>query len=163
MKNILFKYYEGLKRIHCFRLLFFMVFFLSVFLSSEAQQYQEKITKDSIVISYRWEKERKLKKDNNYVLQLQIKNTSSVKKTVDFSVLFYWKAQLHSSSNLNQFCIAPGKKIRGEKWGLNFQSSVFSIKDYLDPLFSWTINDLEIKNNQTCNPHLKLKLVPAFP
>ena len=128
-----------------------------------AQDYKEKITKDSIKISYKWRKEKKLKKDSPYVLMLQLENISSRKVTVDFSVLFYWKAQLHSSSALKEYCLKPGKKIEGKKWGLAFNSTVFSINEYLDPMFSWYIEDFEIKEGGDCNPRLKLKLEPAYP
>ncbi len=128
-----------------------------------AQDYEEKITQDSIKISYKWRKDKKLKKDSPHVLILQLENHSSKKVTVSFSVLFYWKAQLHSNSKLKEYCLKPGKKIKGKKWGLAFNSTVFTLNEYLDPMFSWSIEDLKVKENDSCNPRLKLKIEPAYP
>jgi hypothetical protein len=128
-----------------------------------AQDYKEKIMQDSIKISYKWRKDKKLKKDSPHVLMLQLENLSSRKVTVSFSVLFFWKAQLHSSSNLKEYCLKPGKKIKGKKWGLAFNSTVFTLNEYLDPMFSWYIEDLKVKENDSCNPRLKLKLESAYP
>ncbi|MFO7658339.1 MAG: hypothetical protein R6W78_14875 [Bacteroidales bacterium] len=129
----------------------------------KAQEYKEKIVQDSIKISYRWQKDRKLEKDSTHLLMLQLENLSSTKVTVSFSVLFYWKAQLHSSSKIKEYCIKPGKKIRGKKWGLAFISRVFTLNDNFDPMFSWYVDGLEVRKNNSCNPRLKHKPEPAYP
>lgn len=128
-----------------------------------AQDYREKIRRDSVKISYKWRKDKILKKDSPHVLILQLENLSSSKVSLSFYVLFYWKAQLHSGSKLKEYCLRPGKKIKGKKWGLAFNSTVFTMNEYLDPLFSWYIDDLKVDKNQSCDPGLKLKLEPAYP
>lgn len=155
-----------LLKLHIVRILFrllLVTFLVSSYGNVKAQEYKEKIIQDSIKISYRWQKDMKLEKDSTHLLMLQLENLSSSKVTVSFSVLFYWKAQLHSSSKIKEYCIKPGKKIRGKKWGLAFNSTVFTLNDNLDPMFSWYIDDLEVRKNNLCNPRLKLKLEPAYP
>jgi hypothetical protein len=129
----------------------------------KAQDYKEKITQDSIKISYKWRKSKKLKKDSPYVLMLQLENLSSTKVTVSFMVRYYWKAQLHSGSKLMEYCIKSGKKIKGKKWNLAFYSKNFTMDDYLDPMFSWIIDDVKAEKNELCNPCLKLEINPAYP
>ena len=141
---------------------------IALFISSltavmSAQDYKEKITKDSIKISYKWRKDKILKKDSPHVLMLEIENLSKSKLTVSFNILFYWKAQLHSSSNTKKYCIKPGKRIQGKKHGLAFHSNVFTLNDYFDPMFSWIIDDLIVEINESCNQRLNLKLKPAYP
>ncbi len=137
------------------------IFFLSKPLS--ANDFKEKVTKDSIKITYKWAKEKRQKEDSSYVLVLQLENLASQKVTVSFSVLYYWKVQLHSSSEEKEYCLRAGQKIKGKRWGLVFKSSVFSVNEYLDPLFSWYVDDLKVSKNDSCNSCLKLKLEPAYP
>jgi hypothetical protein len=148
---------------HKLLLLLIIICLVFPFGKIKAQEYKEKITQDSIKISYKWQKAKKLKKDSPYVLMLQLENLSSSKVSVSFLVLFYWKAQLHSSSKTKEYCIKPGKKIRGKKWGLAFNSTVFMLNNYLDPMFSWYIDDLQVRENESCNPRLKLRLEKAYP
>lgn len=128
-----------------------------------AQKYKEKITQDSIKISYKWRKDKKLKKESPYELMLQLENLSSSKVTVSFSLSFYWKDQFHSSFTLKEYCIKPQKKIKGKKWDLAFNASVFTQNQNLDPMFFWYIEDVEIKKNDSCNKRLWLKQEPVNP
>ena len=124
-----------------------------------AQTYTEKFSEDSITISYKWQKVQ----DSNYTLLLEIKNNSSVQRTVAFRVLYYWKAQLHAGSELKQYCLKPGKTIKGKRWNLAFKSVVFILNDYLDPMFTWVIDDFKTEINEDCKPGLRLRWVPAHP
>jgi len=129
---------------HIIPRLVLVVFLLCICGTNDAQNYKEKITKDSIRISYKWQKENCFRKDSPIVLMLQLENQSSSEIKVSFEVLYYWKAQLYSRSETKEYCIKPGKRIRGKRRGLAFQSPEFTQNDSPDPMFSWLIDDLTV-------------------
>jgi len=131
--------------------------------SSCAQNFKKKLSQDSITISYKWEKEKRFKKESPYVLTLQLENHREQKVAVSFIVLYYWKAQLHSTSETKKYCLKTGQTIKGKRWDLTFKSDFIVLDKYLDPLFTWEISRLKIKKNYDCEPGLKLRLTPAYP
>ena len=128
-----------------------------------AQDFKEKLSQDSITFSYRWEKAQRFKKESPYVLTLQLENQSNQKVVVQFVVLYYWKSQLHSTSDTKKYCLKPGQSIKGKRWDLTFESDFIVLEDYLDPLFTWEISRLKVQKNKSCEPGLKLRLTPAYP
>jgi hypothetical protein len=126
------------------------------------QNYKNKITKDSISISYTWQKEKRLNKNSPYILLLQVKNQRNTKVVVSFVVLYYWKAQLHSTSDTKKYCLKPGQVIKGKRWNLAFKSDFIVLDEYLDPMFNWEISRLTVEENKDCKTGLRLKLQPAY-
>lgn len=143
----------------CIALIF--VRFLGV--DASAQAFKEKLTQDSIKISYKWEKERRFKKDSPFILNLQLQNLSNTKVTVSFVVLYYWKAQLHSTSETKKYCLKPGQIISGKPWNLAFKSDFIVMDEFLDPMFQWEITRLKVERDTDCETGLKFKLEPAYP
>ncbi len=137
--------------------LLIIAFLLSIYGTIDAQVYKEKITKDSIRISYKWQKEKCLRKDSPIVLMLQLENLSKAKVKVSFEVLYYWKVQLQSGSKTVEYCIKPGKRIRGKRKGLAFQSPGIAQNDFRDPLFSWLIDDLRVEKNDPTHTSINIK------
>jgi len=125
--------------------------------------YEEVMTKDSIKISYKWRKYKRLNKNSPKVLMLKLENLRKTKVTVSFRVLFHWKGMLHSNSSKKEYCIKPGQTIKGNKWELAFYSPDFSEEDYNDPFFSWYVDEFIVEENPDCRSGLKLKLVPSYP
>jgi len=128
-----------------------------------AQDFKEKLSQDSITISYKWEKEKRLKKESPYVLTLKLESHRKQKAVVSFVVLYYWKAQLHSTSKTKKYCLKPGQTIKGKRWDLTFKSDFIVLDEHLDPLFTWEISRLKIEKNKDCEPGLKLRFTPAYP
>lgn len=128
-----------------------------------AAGYEEALIKDSLKITYKWRKYKRLKKNSPEVLMLKLENLRDKKVTVSFRVLFYWEGTLHSSSVIQNYCIKPGQKIKGKKWELAFYSPEFTEEKYSNPFFSWYVDELRVEENPNCKPGLKLKLVPSYP
>ena len=127
-----------------------------------AQGWKQEISQDSISISYKWQKEKILKKHSPYVLLLKVKNNRKNKVTISFVVIYYWKAQIHSTSETKRYCIKSGQTIKGKKWNLAFESDFIVMNKYLDPMFSWKIGRLKVEENKNCNNGLKLRLQQIF-
>lgn len=131
--------------------------------TTKASGFEEALTKDSIRISFKWRKYKRLRKNSPEVLMLKLENLRETKVTVSFRVLFHWKGTLHSRSRTKEYCMKPGQKIKGKKWELAFYSPDFSKEDYNDPFFSWYADDILVEENPECTPGLKLNLVPSYP
>lgn len=144
------------------KLLLIAVTFLTIVAYAFPQDYENKITEDSISISYTWQKEKRLKKNSPYSLLLQVENQRNTKVVVSFVVLYYWKAQLHSTSNSKTYCLKPGQVIKGKRWNLAFKSDFIVMDKYLDPMFNWEISRLTVKENKDCKTGLRLKFQPAY-
>lgn len=125
--------------------------------------FEKAMTKDSIKISYKWRKYKRLRKNSPEVLMLKLENLRNAKVTVSFRVVFHWKGSLHSRSSIKEYCMKPEQTIKGKKWELAFYSQDFAKEDFTNPFFSWFVEDIHVEENQLCTPGLKLKLVPSYP
>jgi hypothetical protein len=144
------------------KLFFITALMLLIVKPAYSQDFRKKLTQDSITISYKWEKEKRFKKNSPYILVLQIENHRKTKVAVSFVVLYYWKVQLHSTSDTKKYCLKPRQIIKGKRWNLAFKADFIVMEEYLDPLFTWEISRLKVEKNENCKTGLKLKLEPAY-
>lgn len=134
-----------------------------LFISSFAfsQEYVEMLSKDDITIEYKWRKKDFLKKDSPYVLYLKITNNGFEQMLVNFELIYYWNLMPHSHSGVLEYCIKPGKTIKGKRWDLVFQSEIKTLREIHDRQFKWDIVEFEANISENCNSGLKLKVEPA--
>jgi ribonucleotide reductase beta subunit family protein with ferritin-like domain len=134
------------------------IFLFAITTCSFAQKWEIKGIYDDIVISYKWRKEKILKKESPLILLLSIKNNRARDVLVKFAVNYYWEGILHSSSNMNSYCIKKNRKIRGKLHGLAYSSGEFTEEQIHDELFIWEISDFEVTEATDCKPELIIQI-----
>ena len=144
-----------------FKFLLIIIFLNSLPAVAQGGGYKQKTQVDKVIISAKWRKEKPLKRDSKYLLYLQLRNLNNYQVKVNFEVVYYWKAQFHSSSGIKTYCLRPTSKIKGKKWNLAFTSEFIIDNKFLDPLFYWDIGNFEVIKDSTCTPALELRIEPS--
>jgi hypothetical protein len=92
---------------------------------------------------------------------LRISNNGFDKKLINFELFYFWNLTTHSRSGELEYCLEPGKTIKGKRWNLVFRSDIKMLKEIHDRDFTWKIEDFKSEVNESCNPRLQLRLEPA--
>jgi hypothetical protein len=91
---------------------------------------------------------------------LKIQNFNPHKVMVRFRVNYYWKAVRSASSQQMEYCVKPGRSLRGKMWDLVFSSGKFNREEVFDARFLWEIADLKIEHHTDCKTKLNIRIKP---
>jgi hypothetical protein len=160
------KYLTGGKKI-LYTALAWMVWSISCHAQTDpfSGDFIEWVQKDSVTISYKWKQYGLFKKDKPFQLVLKIENRNPQRISLDFRVGYYWGAVLKKSSDRVEYCVKPGKKIKGKLWDLVFESGGYKESQLKDPMFTFDLTEIKIREDPECRTRFNLKLrssTPAF-
>ncbi len=118
-----------------------------------AQQvkYQQFMESEELLVEYRWQHERVLRKSGNAILNLQITNLLETPLKLTFTVAFYRDGQLVFESEDNVYCFKPGQRRRGGRAGLRYYVDGWSMDDVKKENFSWDLLIDDIRKVPACD------------
>ncbi len=127
-------------------------FLFAVIQTAFAQQvkYQEFLESEELLVEYRWQHERVLRKSGNAILNLQITNLLETPLEVAFTVAFYRDGQLVFESEENVYCFKPGQRRRGGRAALRYYVDGWSMEDVKQENFSWDLLIDDIRKVPAC-------------
>jgi hypothetical protein len=125
--------------------------------------FVDRFQKNSVTISYKWKQYGLFKKDKPYRLVLKIENRNPRRILLGFRVNYFWGAVLKKSSDRVQYCVKPGKKIRGKLRGLVFESGGYIESQLKDPMFTFDLTEIQIGEDPECRTRFNMKLKSSTP
>lgn len=130
-----------------------VLLFSLISLIGSAVQAQKKYklyhTEDGVEVYARWEHEKMFHK-GPVLLCLLIKNTTESAVEVSTDVNFYNVAVVAESVSIENRCIPAGKKLKGRKADLCFQSEKFDDEQRMSEAFHWKVEDMEVTQITGC-------------
>ena len=117
-----------------------------------AQQvkYQQFMESEELLVEYRWQHERILRKSGNAILTLQITNLLETPSEITFTVAFYRDGQLVFESEENVYCFKPGQRRRAGRAGLRYYVDGWTMDDVKQENFSWDLLIDDIRKVPAC-------------
>lgn len=116
----------------------------------KAGDFELKEEIDSVEILYKWRHSCFLSKKSPYRLVLRVKNHSQQRVTLHFTVDYYWRGIIHSSSQPQSVCIPAEGKSNGRVRGLAFKNGGFSNSQIEGDRFLWEISGLKVEPTPDC-------------
>ena len=137
--------------------IFLMAVFVFLLMATSVQtafarqvQYDQHLETDELLVEYRWQHERALRRSGDAVLTLQITNLSSDFLEVTFVVAFYLEEQLVFESDVNHYCFRPEQRRRAGRAGLRFVAPGISMEQVEEEDFDWDILIREVRTVDAC-------------
>lgn len=117
-----------------------------------AQQvkYQQFMESEELLVEYRWQHERVLRKSGNAILNLQITNLLETPLELTFTIAFYHDGQLVFESEENVYCFTSGQRRRGGRAGLRYYVDGWTMEDIKQENFSWDLLMDDIRMVPAC-------------
>jgi len=143
-------------RLHFFAIL--LLTFIFIVPPASAGNYIEKYNDENITISYKWRRKHFFIKNSPLILVLKIRNDNPHKVKVNFSVDYFWKTVIHSSSDTNTWCIKAGDKVKGKIRGLAFTTGSLTKQQIYDESFTWDISGFRVEHNSDCKTELIFRI-----
>ena len=105
---------------------------------------------DGVKVSHIWEQSDK--KDANSLLQLCliISNANSYSVKMEFTIVYYFKGEIHEETLIQKICLKAGKHIKGGKNGLCWISEELSNEEIQSSDFKWEMGEFSIKEVESC-------------
>ena len=139
MKTIIFRVLIGLLLLAPVKIAF-----------AQQVKYQQFMESEELLVEYRWQHERILRKSGNAILTLQITNLLETPSEITFTVAFYRDGQLVFESEENVYCFKPGQRRRAGRAGLRYYVDGWTMDDIKQENFSWDLLIDDIRKVPAC-------------
>ncbi len=113
-------------------------------------QYEQHLETEELLVEYRWQHERALRKTGDAVLNLQITNLSDDFLEATFFVVFYHEGRMVFESDENLYCFRPGQRRRAGRAGLRFAAGGITMEAVEGEDFEWDILIREVRLVDGC-------------
>jgi hypothetical protein len=113
-------------------------------------KYNEAVSNENVVLSYKWKKAKCLDKNSEMELRIKIKNLKKSAVLVDFNADYYLDGVLQETSVIEDFCIKSKRTARGKVNGIILKpnAEIIEIRDKEN--FKLEFSGVTIEETEAC-------------